>query len=58
MSVKTVHNNGKNISEKIVKMELEKNFNFCCIIIWSTYGQRRQIFDFLISLPGKTENPL
>ena len=36
-----------------------KTLNLWCIIIWSTYVQRKQIFDnFMISLPDKTENPL
>ena len=57
MLVKTFENNGKNISKNIVKLDLDQNINLCCIIIWSTYVQRKQIFDnFLISLLDETEN--
>ena len=59
MLVKTFENNGKNISENIVKLNLKQNTNLCCITIWSTYKQRKQIFDnFMISLPDKTQNSL
>ena len=57
MLVKAFENNGKNISKNIVKLNLEQNINFCCIIIWSKYVQRKQIFDnFIVNLPDKTEN--
>ena len=59
MSVKTFENNRKNIIKNIVKRELEQNINLCCIIIWSTYVERKQIFDnSMISLPDKNENKL
>ena len=55
-------------SSKIFKMlaktsensgNLEQNINLCCIIIWSIYVQRKQIFDkFMISLLDQTENSL
>ena len=57
MLVKTFENNGKNISKNIVKLNLKQNINFCCIMIWSKYVQRKQIFDnFIVNLPDKTEN--
>ena len=59
MSVKTFENNRKNIIKNIVKRKLEQNINLCCIIIWSTYVERKQIFDnSMISLPDKNENKL
>ena len=59
MLVKTFENNEKNISKNIVKLNLKQNNNLYCIIIWSTYVQRKHIFDnFMISLPDKTENSL
>ena len=59
MSVKTFENNGKNISKNIVKLNLEQNIVLCCIIVLSTYVQRKQIFDsFVVILPDKTENSL
>ena len=45
MLVKTFENNGKNISKSIVKLNLRQNTNLYCIIIWSTYVQRKHIFD-------------
>ena len=45
MLVKTFENNGKNISKNIVKLNLKQNNNLYCIIIWSTYVQRKHIFD-------------
>ena len=55
--MKTFENNGNNISKNIVKLNLEQNISFCCIVIWSTYVQRKQIFEkFMIILPDKTEN--
>ena len=57
MSVKIFETNGKNVCKNIVKLKLEQNI--CCIIIWSAYVQRKQIFDnFMIGLPDKTENSL
>ena len=57
MLVKTFENNEKNISKNIVKLDLDQNINLCCIIIWSTYVQRKEIFDnFLISVLDETEN--
>ena len=57
--MKTFEHNGKNISKNIVKLNLEQNINLCCIIILSTYVQRKQIFDnFMIILLDKTENSL
>ena len=57
--MKTFAHNGKNISKDIVKLNLEQNINLCCIIIFSTYVQRKQIFDnFMIILPDKAENSL
>ena len=59
MLVKTFENNGKNISKNIVKLNLGQNVNLCCMIIWSTYVQRKQIFDnFVIILRDKTEKSL
>ena len=59
MLVKTFENNGKNISKNIVKLNLKQNHNLYCIIIWSTYVQRKQIFDnFMTIPPDKTENSL
>ena len=59
MSVKTFENNGKNISKNIVKLNLKQNTYLYYIIIWSTYVQRKDIFDnFMISLPDKTKNSL
>ena len=45
MLLKTFENNGKNLSKNIVKLNLKQNNNLCCIIIWSTYVQRKHIFD-------------
>ena len=45
MLVKTFENNGKNISKNIVKLNLKQNSNLYYIIIWSTYVQRKLIFD-------------
>ena len=54
MLVKSFENNGKNISKNIVKLNLKQNTNLDCIIIWSTYVQKKHIFDnFMISLPDK-----
>ena len=59
MLVKTLEKNEKNIGKNIVKLNLKQNINFCRIIIWYTYVQRKQIFDnFMIILPDKTENSL
>ena len=59
MSVKTFENNGKNISKNIVKLNLKQTTYLYYIIIWSTYVQRKDIFDnFMISLPDKTKNSL
>ena len=44
MLVNSFKNNGKNISKNILKLNLEQNINLYCIIIWSTYVQRKQIF--------------
>ena len=57
--MKTFKNNAKNINKDIVHLNFEQNINLCCIIIWSTYVQRKQIFEnFVIILPGKTEYSL
>ena len=45
MLVKTFENIGKNISKNIVKLNLKQNSNLFCIIIWSTYVQRKHTFD-------------
>ena len=45
MLVTTFENNGRNISKNIVKLNLKQNTNLYCIIIWSTYVQRKHIFD-------------
>ena len=45
MLVTTFENNGRNISKNIVKLNLKQNTNLYCIIIWSTYVQRKYIFD-------------
>ena len=47
MLVTNFENNGRNISKKIVKLNLNQNTNLYCIIIWSTYVQRKHIFDNL-----------
>ena len=57
--MKTFEHNGKGIRKKVVKLNLEQSNNLCCIIILSTYVQRKQIFDnFMIILPDKAENSL
>ena len=57
MLVKTFGNNGKNISENIVKLKLEQNIKSLCMIIWCTYVKRKQIFDnFMIILSDKIED--
>ena len=57
MLVTTFENNGRNIGKNIVKLDLKQNTNLYCIIIWSTYVQRKHVFDnFMMSLPDKTEN--
>ena len=43
--MKTFEINGKNISENIAKLNVKQNTNLYCIIIWSTYVQRKHIFD-------------
>ena len=59
MSMKTFESNKKNISKNIAKLNLEQNINLGCIIILSTYVQRKQVFEnFMIGLPDKTENSL
>ena len=59
MSVKIFECNKKNISKNIVKLNLEQNIDLGCIIILSTYVQRKQVFEnFMIGLPDKTENSL
>ena len=59
MLLKTFENNGKNIGENVVKLNLKQNTNLYCIIIWSKYVQRKHIFgNFMLSLPDKTENSL
>ena len=45
MLVKTFENIGKNNSKNIVKVNLKQDNNLYCIIIWSTYVQRKHIFD-------------
>ena len=59
MSMKIFESNKKNISKNIVKLNLEQNIDLGCIIILSTYVQRKQVFEnFMIGLPDKTENSL
>ena len=59
MLVNSFENNGKNITKNIVKLNLKQNNNLYYIIIWSTFVQRKYIFDnFMVSLPDKTENSL
>ena len=59
MSVKIFESNKRNISKNIVKLNLEQNIDLGCIIILSTYVQRKQVFEnFMIGLPDKTENSL
>ena len=41
MLVRNFGNNGKNVGKNIVKLSLKQNTNFYCIIIWSTYVQRK-----------------
>ena len=43
MLVKTFENIEKNISKNIVKLNLKQK-NLYCIIIWSTYGQRKHLW--------------
>ena len=45
MLVKTFEKIGKNNSKNIVKVNLKQDNNLYCIIIWSTYVQRKHIFD-------------
>ena len=45
MLVKKFGNIGKNISKNIVKLNLKHDNNLYCIIIWSTYVQRKHSFD-------------
>ena len=45
MLVTTFENNGSNIGKNIVKLDLNQNTNLYCIIIRSTYVQRKHIFD-------------
>ena len=45
MLVKTFENMGKSISKNIVKLDLKQDNNPYCTIIWSTYVQRKCIFD-------------
>ena len=59
MLVNSFENNGKNITKNIVKLNLKQNNNLYYIIIWSTFVQRKHIFDnYMVSLPDKTENSL
>ena len=55
MLVTTFENNGKNISENIVKLNWKQNTNLYCIIIYLNMCKGNI---FLISLPDKTENSL
>ena len=56
MSGKTFENNGKNITEIIVKLKLGYNIKPLLYNHWSTHVQREQMFDnFMISLPDNTE---
>ena len=51
--MKTFQNNGVNISENIATL------NLCCIIIWSTYMQKKHIVDnIMISPLDENVNPL
>ena len=45
MLVKTFENIEKNIVKNILKLNLKQTNIFYCIIIWSTYLQRKIIFD-------------
>ena len=45
MLVEMSQNIGKNIIKNIVKLNLKQNNILYCIIIWSTYLQRKIIFD-------------
>ena len=45
MLVTTFENNRRNISKNIVKLNLKQSTNLYCITIWSTYVQRKHIFD-------------
>ena len=51
MLVTTFGNNGRNISKNIVKLNLKQNTNLYCIIIWSTYVQRKYIL-LIVALYG------
>ena len=55
MLVKTFKNIRKIITKNIVKLNLKQINNFYSIIIWSTYVQRKYIFDKSAS---KTDNSL
>ena len=58
MSLESFEHNGSNI-ENILNLGWAKTLNLCCVIIWSTYVQRKEIFDnFMISLADKTEKSL
>ena len=45
MLVKMFESIGKNISKNIVKLNLKQDHNLYYIISWSTYVQRKHIFD-------------
>ena len=51
MLVTAFENNGRNISKNIVKLNLKQNTNLYCIIIWSTYVQRKYIL-LIVALFG------
>ena len=45
MLVTTFEKNGRNVSKNIVKLNLKQSTNLYCKRIWSTYVQRKHIFD-------------
>ena len=54
MLVKTFENNGKNISKNIVKLNLKQNNNLYCMIIWSTYVQKKYVCEKTCQIRPKT----
>ena len=59
MSVKAFENNGKNVTQNIVKLKLEQNiksllYNHLVYIC----AEETDFWHFMMSLPDNTENPL
>ena len=54
MLVKTFENYRKNISKNTEKLILKQNNNLYCIIIWSTYVQKKYVFEKTCQIKPKT----